>query len=420
MKEKDIVRRLNSISKKITPKDYSFYNKISEEEMKMKKSFKLLVPAMAMIIFAFIGVLFLNKNTHLTSVSIDVNPSIILDIKNNNKIDSCKPLNDDGKQILTGLKLNGVDLNTGLHAIIGSMYKQGFISETKNSILVSVEGQHDENNVKLENDITKYINEILTGYNVSPSVLSQTVESNETIENKANEFNITVGKAKIINEILKTNAKRTFEDLAKLSISELNLILSDQTKNEEEKSYNVTGSANTSEYITKEEAKNIALADAKLKESDLTYIDVEFDFDDGMMIYDVEFKTNKYELEYEINAKNGNVLNKEKDSENDYDDDDVIEEKTKENSTNKSTGTASTKSKEKTTKITSSKALSIALSNAKLKESEVTDKDVEYEYKSKYKKYIYEVSFETRSYEYEYEIDASTGKILNIEKEKND
>lgn len=418
MKEKDIERRLNSISKKITPKNYNFYNNILKEERKMNKTFKLLAPAMAMIIVVFVGILFLQNKNQITSVSIDVNPSVMLDIKNNDKISSSKALNEDGEKILSGLKLDGIDLNTGLHAIIGSMYKQGYITEAKNSILVSVEGQNDESHIKLENDITNYINEILTGYNVSPSVLSQTVESNETIEGLANEYSITIGKAKIINEILKTNTKRTFEELAKLSITELNLILNDQNKTDDkEKTINVIGSANTSEYITKEDAEKIALSSENLKESDVIYVNVEFDYDDGKMIYDVDFATNKYEYEYEINAKTGDIVDKEKELNDDY-----VEvekentEKTKETTESKDT----TKEKNNTSKITSKKALSIALSNAKLKESEVKDKDVEYEYESRYKKYIYEVSFETSKYEYEYDIDAATGKILNSEKEVND
>lgn len=72
--------------------------------------------------------------------------------------------------------------------------------------------------------------------------------------------------------------------------------------------------SNTS-YISVEDAKAKALADAGL--SSATYIKAELDRDDGKTFYDVEFKNNGFEYDYEIDAFTGAIL--EKDVERDDD-----------------------------------------------------------------------------------------------------
>ena len=68
--------------------------------------------------------------------------------------------------------------------------------------------------------------------------------------------------------------------------------------------------------------------------------------------------------------------------------------------------------------ISASKASSKALEHAGLVKSQV--RDFECKLDKTYGKYVYEVDFEYGKYEYSYEIDAVSGKILHVEKERND
>lgn len=63
--------------------------------------------------------------------------------------------------------------------------------------------------------------------------------------------------------------------------------------------------------ITSERAKEIALSDAGLKESQVTMSKVKYEWDDGIQIYDVEFYSGGLEYEYEIDARNGMILEKD-------------------------------------------------------------------------------------------------------------
>lgn len=63
--------------------------------------------------------------------------------------------------------------------------------------------------------------------------------------------------------------------------------------------------------ISESEAKSIALEHAK-KQADISgtvnYVKVKLDRDDGMELYEIEFRYRGWEFEYEINAENGRIV----------------------------------------------------------------------------------------------------------------
>lgn len=95
-----------------------------------------------------------------------------------------------------------------------------------------------------------------------------------------------------------------------------NEITSDNATTEETTS-NSSG-ANADNIISEEEAKNIALKDAGVKEGSVTNIRIELDFDDGRQEYDVDFYVGDKEFEYTISAEDGSILEKDADIDNDF------------------------------------------------------------------------------------------------------
>ena len=65
--------------------------------------------------------------------------------------------------------------------------------------------------------------------------------------------------------------------------------------------------------LTKAEAENIALTHARVTAEQVKGLRSEYDFDDGVAHYDVEFRVGQWEYEYEIHAQTGAVLSFEKD-----------------------------------------------------------------------------------------------------------
>lgn len=66
------------------------------------------------------------------------------------------------------------------------------------------------------------------------------------------------------------------------------------------------------EYISEDKAKSIAFDHAGVKAEDVKFLKAEFDRDDLIVHYDIEFVSGKFEYEYEINAESGKVIASDK------------------------------------------------------------------------------------------------------------
>ena len=142
-------------------------------------------------------------------------------------------------------------------------------------------------------------------------------------------------------------------------------------------------------YIGRAKAKAIALADAGLAESGVTFIRVDMDRDDGRWVYEVEFYYGSKEYDYDIDALTGEIRSRDYDVEN---------------------FTIPTSSG---SDIGAEKAKSIALSHAGLTSSQVTFVKVERDWDDG--RLTYEVEFYQDGKEYDYEIAASDGTVLSVD-----
>ena len=68
------------------------------------------------------------------------------------------------------------------------------------------------------------------------------------------------------------------------------------------------------EYITSQKAQSIALSHAKLKAEQVKGLKAEFEKENGLAVFEVEFEYGKYEYEYKINAENGKIILAEKET----------------------------------------------------------------------------------------------------------
>lgn len=69
------------------------------------------------------------------------------------------------------------------------------------------------------------------------------------------------------------------------------------------------------EAVTKEQAENIALEYAGLTREQVTGLRTEYEIDDGVSKYDIEFRNDGWEHEFEIHEKTGKILSYDKDKE---------------------------------------------------------------------------------------------------------
>lgn len=365
---------------------------ISMEKRKNKKLSRIL--SIAAVFVLLIAGVFLYKNftgsDAAALVSIDVNPSIELEVDADERIIIARALNDDGKKVLSGMKLEGTDLNTGVNAIVGSMLKNGYIDELRNSVLVSVSGDGSIDTAALEAKLMQEVSSALDG---AGAVVAQNLDDiDDDTRELAERYGISVGKAAFIEKIIELNPTLKVEELAPLSINELCLL----ANGKEIGGTLYSGSTSDKAYIGAERAKSIALSHASLAETAVFDLDCELDYEYGRMVYEVDFDANGAEYEYEIDAKSGDILLFE------------IER----NGTKQQGGSMT---QESAGYIGAEKAKSIALSNAGLTAASVTGLISELD--SDDGAAVYEVEFIYGGYEYEYKIDAKSGAIIESDKE---
>ena len=322
---KDIEERLNNAVTNATPdvldEILSKCDEVKQSERKgvvidMKKPTnknkwiqKVSLIAAAFAVIAIGGFSFnhvYNNSSKVASVvDLDVNPSIEIKVNKAEKIIEVDPLNKDAKIIVDGMELKGVKLDVAMNAIIGSMLKNGYITDLQNAILVTVDNKNDKKSQEMQQKLAAEIEKILKSNSIDGCVVSQTSKGLDPELVKLAEANqISVGKAKLINSIISQDGKYKFEDLAKLSIHELQLII--QSKDIKLGNTTSTGKANQKAYIGEEAAKQIALK--QYGQGNAEKVKASLDSEKGKMIYEVEIEVGDTEYEYDIDAITGAVL----------------------------------------------------------------------------------------------------------------
>lgn len=165
--------------------------------------------------------------------------------------------------------------------------------------------------------------------------------------------------------------------------------------------------------ITLEDAKALAITHTGLQASQVTLKKAELDYDDGRLIYDIEFYTSDLkELDYEIDAVTGTIIQWGFDLKNYVPP--VAAEKPSTPAVSPGTGSSTKPSSGLSLEAAKAKALGMAgLSSADVrwKKAKLDHDDG---------RQIYELEFYHGNMEYEIELDAATGAVLDFDAEEDD
>lgn len=351
MKTKELKNKIKDSFNDQTPNNLNIIQgkcentfQLAKQENTKNKSFvKVLAFTMCAALVFSLGAVIGNYGPKITamaaetSIYLDVNPSVEIKINRHHRVSECVANNEDGEKILESMKLKGVEINTALYAIVGSMYTNGYLNEDANSILVSVQHKKGPEEIVLD-DLTNQINNVFKdNCDMDCSIIAQKIEKHEQLKAEAEQLGISVGKLKLIKKIIEADELYTDDDtssLAQMSIQELNLIyqtlvMEEDTlppvdengnqivgDNKPSKDEVVTGKPNG--FVNKEEALAIALDSCEITMDDIQEYEVvalysHKEFDKKHMIYLVSF-LRKDSTEYEnyvVDCKSGEVLDKE-------------------------------------------------------------------------------------------------------------
>lgn len=161
-----------------------------------------------------------NEKDVFASLFIDVNPSLEIRIGRNERVIEVIPLNEDAKTVIGDMDFGGASLELAVNAIIGSMYRTGFLNETENSVLVSLDNAEAEGARELLDRVSREINDILE-QSGGGRVIKQTEEPDPNAYSIAYRYNMSVGKAALVNELLMLDPSFNGMDFSGISVTSL-------------------------------------------------------------------------------------------------------------------------------------------------------------------------------------------------------
>ena len=352
----------------------------------------LVAACLAVMLLCGGGVFYQQAHAVASVVSLDVNPSIELEVSRNEKVLACVPLNEDAKAILAdmsnGADLKGAKLDVAVNAIVGSLVRNGYLDSISSAIMISVEDKDAARAEKLQRELTSAVDGVLQTSEAKAAVLTQTLTQDAGREQQARENNISTGKAALVNRVLELNSTLKFDELAKLSVEELK---------------DLAEAGAPAMPIGKDAAAYAAEQYAGTTASDSVTAEVDSELDESPAHYEVELHTAWGEFEYLVDAYTGKVLSGQKDL--------------------LATAPAGDEAAKPTAPsggadIGHAKAKSIALNHAGVSENEAYDMEIELDDEDG--TLVYEVEFKSGGMEYSYEINATTGAILKHETEIDD
>ena len=164
------------------------------------------------------------------------------------------------------------------------------------------------------------------------------------------------------------------------------------------------------DWLTRQQAAGLALKHAGFTADQVQRLHTELERDERIPHYDVEFRVDDWEYEYEIHARTGEILK----SHREYD----PVRKSPTPSEPPAQPAAPKEAPARTERLTAQEALDLALAHAGLGEDAIRFPQTEFDWDDGVPQW--DVEFRVDRWEYSYEIHAETGKILEFDKDWDD
>ena len=344
----------------------------------------------AICCLCLVAVLVLNSIPVQASCSIvlDVNPSIEIVTDGSGTVQSVGALNEDAENILGAEDFGGQSVEATVEKVVGALVDQGYISQETNSVLVSVNGANTQ---QIAAQVAASVSDALEADHVEGAILIQTVTNNEALTALAKQYGISDGKAQLISQILAQNTFHTFEELAKMTIHELNLLRISYFV--ELDNTQVSGSASQQAYVGQTRAQELAATDSGIAQSNMVNLVTKLECRNGVMLYRVEFENGEYGYRYRINAVTGALFSVEK---------------------RELSGAGFLENETNTGLIGETAALQAALTHAEMTDSVLTRCKYAMDWVDGY--VVYDISFGDGQSYCQYVLDARTGNIMQYGK----
>ena len=241
----------------------------------------------------------IRSNATAGTFTMDVNPSVEYTIAKSGSVKNVRSLNSDAENALSDVALGKQSVETALTRTVAAYEACGYMENGEATVLISFDSCLDAN-AELKASLSAEIQQALEQTDaVGTLVFHSELTENAEAAKIAEEFHVSLGRA----DCILTAANKTglpTDEVARMSLDEL-------LKFQEASGI---ASVSVSKFISLEEAKKIALRDAKLDEltQKIVFTREELNRNQGKPCYLLEFYTGTNQYFYQIDAKSGSII----------------------------------------------------------------------------------------------------------------
>ncbi len=191
-------------------KEETFKYIMNFEKKKKSKMFRKFSLAAVALIFIILGTGYYTYGKAVTYISIDVNPSIELEVNRFNKVIGVKGYNDEGEKIISDINVNNRYYMEAVDAIMGSSEMEKYVSKG-DEFLFTVVSENGEEIVKKIESSKEY----------KKLKIECTIANNSMVK-KAHNKNMSIGRYCHYVDAKEAGSDITLEETRRMSIKELN------------------------------------------------------------------------------------------------------------------------------------------------------------------------------------------------------
>ena len=192
-------------------------------EIKMPRYYRQISAAVAgcMVILACITTWFVQFKTPDSIIALDANQSVEIVTNKHKQILSVKAYNYEAQQFLDSQSFDANNLEASVNALVTAMISSGYLDEDRNVIMVSVENQSQDKADDLAVSLDQVIKDSASSQNLTPTVLRQSLTADKDAVALAEQYQVSTGKMKIIQEMTTADQSLVIDELAMMTVAEL-------------------------------------------------------------------------------------------------------------------------------------------------------------------------------------------------------
>ena len=259
----------------------------------------IMAACLALVLCTGIATHAIRNNATAGTFTMDVNPSVEYTIAKSGSVKNVRCLNSDAENALSDVVLGKQSVETALTRTVAAYEACGYMENGEATVLISFDSRLDAN-AELKASLSAEIRKALEQTDaVGTLVFHSELTENAEVAKIAEEFHVSLGRA----DWILTAADKTglpTDEVACMSLDEL-------LKFQEASGI---ASVSVSKFISLEDAKKIALKDAKLDEltQKIVFTREELSRNQGKPCYLLEFYTGANQYFYQIDAKSGSII----------------------------------------------------------------------------------------------------------------